>query len=102
MPDYPGYGKTTGELTEKKLYDESMQVYKMARSKFSKDSIIIYGKSLGSGIASHLAAAVDCRRLILETPYYSIPALFTCYAPIYPNSYMSHFKLPTYEYLQQV
>ncbi|MEO5781661.1 MAG: alpha/beta fold hydrolase [Ginsengibacter sp.] len=102
MPDYPGFGKTTGELTEKKLYDEAMLVYKLANLKFKADSIIIYGKSFGTGIASQLASVKGSRRLILETPYYSIPALFSYYAPIYPTSYMSKFKLPINEYLQDV
>jgi len=102
MPDYPGFGKTTGELTEKKLYDEALLAYKLANTKFKADSIIIYGRSFGTGIASHLATAVDCRRLILETPYYSIPALFGYYAPIYLTSLMSKFKLPVNEYLKEV
>ena len=102
MPDYPGFGKTTGELTEKKCYEEAMLAYKLANLKFKADSIIIYGKSFGTGIASQLASVKDCRRLILETPYYSIPALLDYYAPIYPTSYMSKFKLPVNEYLKEV
>lgn len=102
MPDYPGFGKTTGELTEKKLYDEALLAYKLATKKFKADSIIIYGRSFGTGIASQLATAVDCRRLVLETPYYSIPALLSYYAPIYPTSYMSKFKLPVNKYLKEV
>ncbi len=102
MPDYPGFGKTKGEITEKKLYDQAMLVYKLANNKFKADSIVIYGRSFGTGIASQLATAVDCRRLILETPYYSVPAMFGYYAPIYPTSNMSKFKLPVNEYLQEV
>lgn len=102
MPDYPGFGKTTGELTEKKLYDEAILVYTLARTKFSADSIVIYGRSFGTGIASQLASVKDCKRLILETPYYSIPDLFSHYAPIYPTSSMSKFKLPINEYLKDV
>lgn len=102
MPDYPGFGKTTGELTEKKLYEEALLVYKLALKKFRADSIIIYGRSFGTGIASQLATVIDCRKLILETPYYSIPALFGYYAPVYPTSYMSKFQLPVNEYLKEV
>lgn len=102
MPDYPGFGKTTGILTEKKLYEEALLVYKLANLKFKADSIIIYGRSFGTGIASQLASMINCRRLILETPYYSVPALFSYYAPIYPTSFMSKFKLPVNEYLQEV
>ena len=102
MPDYPGFGKTTGELTEKKLYEEALLAYKLANEKFRADSILIYGRSFGTGIASQLATAVDCKRLILETPYYSIPALFHYYLPLYPTSYMSKFNLPVHEYLKDV
>lgn len=102
MPDYPGFGKTTGTLTEKKLYGESRLVYKLANAHFSRDSIIIYGRSFGTGIAAELASAVDCKRLMLETPYSSIPDLFACYAPIYPTSFMAKLKLPTIEYLEEV
>jgi alpha-beta hydrolase superfamily lysophospholipase len=102
MPDYPGYGKTTGKITEEKLYNLASINYTLAKTKYSKHQIIIYGKSLGTGIASQLAAVKDSRLLILETPYYSIPDLFSCYAPIYPMSLMSHFEIPTYQYLPEV
>jgi pimeloyl-ACP methyl ester carboxylesterase len=102
MADYPGYGKTTGKLTEDNLYLQAGEVYKLANSKFGKDSIIVYGKSLGSGIASYLASKKLCKRLILETPYYSMPDLLGSYAPIYPTGTMAHFKLPTGEYLKEV
>lgn len=102
MEDYPGYGKSTGDITEKKLYEQAMQVYKLAAGKYHSDSIILYGKSLGTGIASYVASQTNCKRLILETPYYSIPALFSCYAPVYPTQRMSLYKLPVNEYLQAV
>ena len=102
MPDYPTYGKTTGKLTEENIYNQATEVYKLAHSKFSADSIIVYGKSLGSGVASHIAANHDCVRLILETPFYSIPDLFSHYAPIYPVNRMSHFKFPVGENLKEV
>ncbi len=102
MEDYPGFGKTSGERTEKKMYEQALQVQKMAASQFGKDSIIIYGKSLGTGIASYVAAESNNKQLILETPYYSIPSLFSYYAPIYPTSKMSTYKLPVNEYLKEV
>jgi uncharacterized protein len=102
MEDYPGFGKSTGERTEKKLYEQALQIQKMAAGKYAKDSIIIYGKSLGTGIAAYVASQSNNKRLILETPYYSIPSLFSCYAPIYPSSKMSTYKIPTNEFLAEV
>ena len=102
MMDYPGFGKSTGEFSEQTLYDWALQKYKLSRKRFSPDSIIIYGKSMGTGIAAQLASIRDTRRLILETPYYSFPSIISQYAPIYPVKKMIHFKVPTYEYLQKV
>jgi uncharacterized protein len=102
MPDYPSFGKSTGKPTEENLYKLGEQVYKMANAKFKPDSIIIYGKSLGTGIAAYVASFYPAKKLILETPYYSIPSLFSCYAPIYPTANMSTFKIPSYKYVQEV
>jgi alpha-beta hydrolase superfamily lysophospholipase len=102
MPDYPGFGKSTGEFTEKKLYEQSLQVYKMAASQYQKDSIIIYGKSLGTGIAAYVASRQPGKELILETPYYDIPSIVGAYAVIYPTQRMIKFKMPTWQFLQDV
>ncbi len=102
MIDYPGFGKSTGKLTEKKLYQWALQVYKLALNRFPADSIIIYGKSMGTGIAAQLASVRDCRRLILETPYYDFPSVVQHYLPVYPVRWMLHYELPTWRYIQQV
>jgi len=102
MEDYPGYGKSSGTRTEQKLYSQALEIQKMALSKYGKDSIILYGKSFGTGIAAYVASHTNCKRLILETPYYSIPDVFAAYAFIYPTQRMITYKIPTHEYLQSV
>jgi len=102
MMDYPGYGKSRGVITESKMYEWSQIVYSIARKSYAPSQLIIYGKSLGSGIAAQLAAKRDCRYLIAETPYYDLPSVLSHYAPIYPFNLLMHFQFPTYTYLQQV
>jgi pimeloyl-ACP methyl ester carboxylesterase len=102
MVDYPGYGKSTGEFTEKNLYDFAAQAYKFAQSRFPSDSIIIYGKSMGTGIAARVAYSRSCKRLILETPYYSMTSLAERYFFMYPVDLLLHYKIPTGKYLQKV
>ena len=102
IEDYPGFGKSVGTRNEKVLYQQAEQVYKLAASKYKKDSILLFGKSFGTGIAAYVASVYDCKKLILETPYYSIPDIFGCYAFIYPTSRMINYKIPTHEYLQEV
>jgi alpha-beta hydrolase superfamily lysophospholipase len=102
MPDYPGYGKSKGVVTEEKLYHWATLVYQIARKRYSADSLIIYGKSLGTGIAAELASRRDCKQLILETPYYQFPAVLQRFLPMYPVSLLLRYQLPTYRYLPQV
>ena len=100
--DYPGFGKSTGKLTEQTLYDWANYMYNFACTRFSADSIIIYGKSMGTGIATHLASLQPCKKLILETPYYDYPSVIKHYLPIYPIEWMIHYKIPTRDYLEKV
>ena len=102
MIDYPGFGKSTGKFTEKVLYEWARQVYRFGRTRYSVDSIIIYGKSMGTGIASWLASREDCSKLLLETPYYDFPSVIRHYLPIYPVGSLLHYQLPTYNYLEFV
>ncbi|HMO33601.1 MAG TPA: alpha/beta hydrolase [Lacibacter sp.] len=102
MPDYPGYGKTTGERTEQRFYSDAALVYRMAAGRLAADSILIYGKSLGTGVACELAGRQPCKKLLLETPYYSIPALAWYHFPLYPASRMSRYRFSNYEHLAHV
>jgi alpha-beta hydrolase superfamily lysophospholipase len=102
MLEYPGFGKSTGKFAEDELYEYALQLYKLARTKFKPDSIIIYGKSLGTCMASQLASVRDCKCLILETPCYSMTSLVEHYFPIYPVSRMLHYHFPSNEYLKNV
>jgi pimeloyl-ACP methyl ester carboxylesterase len=102
MIDYPGFGKSTGTFSEAVLYDWALTFYKLARARFTPDSIIIYGRSLGSGVATQLASIRDCKRLILETPYYSMPSVFESYVPVYPLNKIIHYQFPTWQYLEKV
>ena len=99
MVDYPGFGKAKGKATEALMYEEAKQLYLLARKKYTPEQIIIYGKSIGTGVASWLASVRDCRHLILETPYYSIPSLLQPVLGIYPLKRLLHFQFPTYQYL---
>jgi pimeloyl-ACP methyl ester carboxylesterase len=102
MIDYPGYGKSTGKRTEQGLYDDALLFYNMAHSKMSSDSIILYGRSLGSGIAAQLASRRDCKRLILEAPYYSMNKLAAYYFFMFPTKFFVKYELPTYSYIENV
>ena len=102
MLDYPGFGKSTGEFTEKKMYDWALVFYKLARARFQPAAIIVYGRSMGTGIATQLASVRDCRYLVLEAPYYSFPSIFNTYLPLYPYERIIKYDFPTYQFIQKV
>lgn len=102
MVDYPGFGKSTGELTEQAMYDQALQVYKLARTHFEPSNIMIYGKSMGTGVATQLASIRDCKALVLETPYYSMRSLIGMYMWMYPLNKILHFQFPSNEYIKKV
>lgn len=99
MPDYPGFGKTTGTRKEKVFYDDALTLYKLAIRDQPAEKIIIFGKSIGTGVAAQLASVRDCGQVILETPYYNIPAVIRKYFFIYPVGLLSKYRFPTSEYI---
>ncbi len=101
MIDYPGFGKSTGKRNENNLYAQAMLFYSLLPGNPADSNIMIYGKSIGTGIAAYLASQKTCRRLVLETPYYSMKKLAADFAPMYPSSFLSRYELPTYEYINQ-
>ena len=102
MIDYPGFGKTTGKRTEGMMYEQALLMYDMALKQINSDSIVIYGKSIGTGVAAFIAFKKNCRLLILETPYYSIPSLARHYLPVYPMDWMVKYSFPINDYLKKV
>lgn len=101
MPDYPGFGKSTGVLSEEMLYNVSTITYNLIKSQTSSDSIHIYGKSLGTGLAAYIASKKNCKQLVLETPYSSITDMFNRYCFMYPIQTIVKYKIPTISYLQK-
>ena len=102
MIDYPGFGKTTGKKTEEVMYQQALYLYGKAVKRVAADSIIIYGKSIGTGIASYLAAKKPCKMLVLETPYYNIVSLARSYFPVYPVSLLLKYAFPNNKHLKSI
>ena len=68
--DYPGYGDSGGRATEAALYAAADAAYGALASRPEVDPrrIYVYGRSLGSAVASHTAAHHPVAGLILESP----------------------------------
>jgi fermentation-respiration switch protein FrsA (DUF1100 family) len=102
MMDYPGFGKSTGKLSESGIKADGQLIYNLARKKLRSDSILIYGKSLGTGVATYIASVNPCKRVLLETPYYSLSTVYDDYTFIYPTNWMLRFHFPSFEYMPKI
>jgi pimeloyl-ACP methyl ester carboxylesterase len=69
MTDYRGYGKSTGESNEEGLYEDAQTILKWSQVNLKYNRLVIYGRSLGSAVASNLASTTNPDILILETPF---------------------------------
>jgi len=97
--DYRTYGKSTGKLSEVAIYSDAQYCYDYLLKQYSEDEITLYGRSLGTGIASYLASKNKAKQLILETPYYSILDVAKDRFPILPVKQLLKYHFPTYQFL---
>ena len=86
LMDYRGYGGSSGEPTEKGLYSDALKLYDTIKPKH--DRISIGGRSLGSGIATYVAAHRKVSKLALITPFDSIVNVASGMYPAYPVSFL--------------
>jgi hypothetical protein len=84
LVSYRGYGGSGGRPTEQALYGDAEAVFDLAREQHSSVSVV--GRSLGSGIATHLASVRPVGKLVLVSPAASFTALAREFYPFFPTS----------------
>jgi len=83
--DYRGFGKSEGKLSgEADLMADAQALFDAAQQRYAGKEVVLYGRSIGTGVASALAAKHPPKMLILETPYYNFPDLVAQLAPWAP------------------
>ncbi len=102
MMDYRTFGKSTGKLSEAALYADAEFCYNYLKGYYLEHDIILYGRSLGTGIATYLASKHKPKQLILETPYYSMADVAKSKFPVLPVKYLLKYKLPSHEFIRDV
>ena len=66
---YPGYGGSDGRPSERAFLEAARDAYEYLLGEgLGPDDIVIYGESIGSGVAVRLAAEVGAKGLVLEAP----------------------------------
>lgn len=91
--DYRGYGKSTGTISEAGFYRDAEAAYGFVvqQKGFNPQDVIIYGRSVGTGVAVHLASTFPNKGLVLEAPYTSLKALADEKLPFFfPSLYLKY------------
>jgi len=70
--DYRTYGKSTGKLGETQLYVDAQLFYDYVLERYPENKVIVYGRSLGTAMATHVASNNNPGKLLLETPFYNL------------------------------
>lgn len=75
--DYRGYGRSTGEPSEAGFYQDALASYDylIQQRRISPERLIIFGRSLGSGVAGEVAIRRPSAGLIVEGSFPSIQAM---------------------------
>ena len=68
---YRGYGGSTGTPTEAGLIADALAAYAFTSARYGSERIVLWGESLGSGVAIALAAEMPVGYLILQSPFTS-------------------------------
>ena len=83
VPDYRGYGKSSGRPGERGFYLDADAAYAaLLRFGYDPSHIILQGESLGTAVAATLASRRACAGLILESPLASLSEMAGTMAPI--------------------
>lgn len=104
MPDYRGFGKSTGRITSaQELREDVRAVWSQVAPQYRGRKVVLYGRSLGTGLAADLAQELSARGqapdlTVLVSPYTSFRALAAEFYPWVPGALL-RYPLETEKHL---
>ncbi len=104
LVDYRGYGESSGEPSEAGTYRDATAswAWLTATRGIKASDIVIFGESLGGGIATWLAAQQAPRALILSSTFTSVPDLGAEIYPWLPVRWISRIQYNNLANLAQI
>jgi len=102
MMDYRGYGKSTGRIrSEAELHGDVQAVWAHYAPRYQGQRIVVFGRSLGSGLASTLAARIQPDLTVLVSPYRSLTSLASQHYAWVPTGLL-RYRLHTDEVISRI
>ena len=81
---YRGYAGSSGRPSEQGLLQDAAAAYAFTSALYPSERIVVWGFSLGSGVAVALAATQPVGKLILEAPFSSLSEVAASAFPLVP------------------
>ena len=102
--DYRGYGKSSGAPSEQGTYEDAESAWRWLTTtrRVPEREIVVFGESLGGGVASWVAARHPVRALILASTFTSAVDLGSELYPFLPVRLVSRFRYDTLTRLRDV
>ena len=107
MPDYRGFGKSTGHISSaRQLRADVRAVWDAVADQYRGKRVVLYGRSLGSGLAADLAEQLSAEGrapdlTVLVSPYSSIRELTAEFYPWVPGA-LVRYPLDTASHLPRI
>ncbi len=95
--EYRGYASNKGSPSEQGFYKDARAFMAwLNRNEVADDSIILYGESIGSGVAVQMATEHEVHTLILDSPFSSMSDVASSHYPIAPVKWLLLDKYDSY------
>lgn len=102
ISDFRGFGKSTGEMSEVNFNQDAQMLYDFLLENYDATQIIIFGRSLGTGIAVDLAVNNKAQQLILETPFANFADLAQSRFKIFPVKALLKFGFSNKDKMEKI
>ena len=98
-----GFSGNKGKPSEKGLYEDAKGAIKWLKNKgINEQNIILYGESLGTGVAVEIAQKKNYAGIILESPFTSMINMGKKYYPFFPVRFLLKDKFESYKKINKI
>jgi alpha-beta hydrolase superfamily lysophospholipase len=99
--DYRGYGKSTGDFNETKMYNDALLSYEYVKQQFDEQNIVVYGRSLGTTFATKVGSENNPKHVVLEAPFYNLHHAANYKYKVIPK-FILNFKFKSNKYITKI
>jgi pimeloyl-ACP methyl ester carboxylesterase len=102
MIDYRGFGKSDGRVeSEAQLHDDVRKAWNFIAQAYAGKKLVVYGRSLGTGLAAKLSSDIQPDLTVLVSPYESLKAMGDAQYPWLP-AFVNRYTMRTDQWLPAI